>query len=133
MSPTRRQLLAGIVSIGTTGIVAGHLGASTADAHPHQHSFGRLQEARDRAAEEAIDAFTRMERLAFTMIITHPDTGTMLPIMFRVEDGRLDCQYFADHAPEMHRTIDITPDLALLPRWIAQPIGEHLLEMEATS
>lgn len=130
MSPTCRQLLAGL--FGTVGVAAIPAVAST-DTHVHPHSAGRYQETLDAEAQAAIDVFNSIEYVTFLAMVRNPITGQMESVFLYVENGHFRCHHIAPNGVDRAHTINFNPDLSLIPDWMAQPIGECLLEKGAES
>ena len=115
MSPTRRQLIAGIFSAAAVVALP-----DLTDAQEH----ARIDPARD--------LFDRIEDATLFFVAKSPDTGELAALQLKVRGDRLTA-WSAWRGGEPEIEVELTPNLVGLPDWIAVPMGELLLDVDAQS
>lgn len=133
MSPTRRQLLAGLFGAAT---VAALPAVTSTDTHAHPHSAGRHQETLDAESQRERDAFDGLDELMLFALVPNPhrerDGARRVAVTLHVENGELKVACPGD--PEFYPArVGLVPDLTEVPDWMARPIGEFILAWEARS
>lgn len=117
MSPTRRQLIAGIFS------------AATVAALP---DLTNAHDPIEVVSNPARDLFDRIEDATLFFVAKSPDTGELAALQLKVRGDRLTA-WSAWRGGEPEIEVELTPNLVGLPDWIAVPMGELLLDVDAQS
>lgn len=110
MSPTRRQLVAGL------------FGGAAAAALP------TLADASEPNASREL--FNRIEDVTILAVVKSPDTGKLTALQLKARGDTL-TTWTAWNVAEPVRERDFAPDMAALPDWIAIPVAELVSEVDS--